>query len=553
MIYHIVTRSGLATKYKDITDHRDAVALITLVFFLLLSGCTLYPPILSQKQVVIDTALFETNPDMIPEKTDTEVKPEIIVESGAEKNSLPLRLTLNEAILSALENNAAFQIDRIDPRITATEEQVRRSVFDPIISASVEAGVTRDSSDDGATDTGTDSDNVSATIGIEDFLPYGTTLSLSAGPQFSFTDNGTKKDVRELGWDLSVNQPLLRGMGTSVNLARLRQARLDTEISVYELKAAAENLVSQTEQTFWEYVLAQRSIAIYEKSLEVADQQLDEVRERIRVGKLAENEMAAVEAERANRLEQLINARAELLKKQLTLIRLLNSGTGNDMWERKIEILDVPEIQPIQLETIHTYIRSAMKNRPDLNQSRLEIKKGNLEIVRTKNGLLPKLDLFIRLGGSHYSNSFSGRDMDGDAITLTSGIDFEFPYKNRQAKALHDRAQFSLEQSRLALNNLEQLVQVDVRSAYVDVKRNEEQINATRATRIAREKTLNIEQEKFRVGKSTAFIVAQAQRDLVAGRIAEIEAVIEYRKALMSLYRLDGSLLNRRGIETFDK
>ena len=84
----------------------------------------------------------------------------------------------------------------------------------------------------------------------------------------------------------------------------------------------------------------------------------------------------------------------------------------------------------------------------------------------------------------------------------------------------------------------------------MDVQRLEELIKASRATRLARQKAMETEQEKFRVGKSTAFILAQAQRDLVEGQIDELEAVVQYRKAMVDLYRLDGSLLARKGIET---
>ena len=43
-------------------------------------------------------------------------------------------------------------------------------------------------------------------------------------------------------------------------------------------------------------------------------------------------------------------------------------------------------------------------------------------------------------------------------------------------------------------------------------------------------------------------MVAQAQRDLLVSRIAEVQALANYLKALIDLYRQDGSLLERRGI-----
>ena len=52
----------------------------------------------------------------------------------------------------------------------------------------------------------------------------------------------------------------------------------------------------------------------------------------------------------------------------------------------------------------------------------------------------------------------------------------------------------------------------------------------------------------FLVGRSTSFLVAQAQRDLLISRIAEVQALANYLKALVDLYQRDGSLLERRGI-----
>ena len=56
------------------------------------------------------------------------------------------------------------------------------------------------------------------------------------------------------------------------------------------------------------------------------------------------------------------------------------------------------------------------------------------------------------------------------------------------------------------------------------------------------------ERERVQAGESPPLLVAQAERDLVAARIAEIEAQVAYRVALVSLYAAEGSLLPRRGV-----
>ena len=107
----------------------------------------------------------------------------------------------------------------------------------------------------------------------------------------------------------------------------------------------------------------------------------------------------------------------------------------------------------------------------------------------------------------------------------------------------------SLEQTREAVTNLTLLAQLDIHLAYIRIGRARQQIDASKATRLLQEERVRIETEKFRVGRSTNFMVAQAQRDLVRSRISEIEAVADYLISLTQLHRLEGSLLERRGID----
>ena len=92
------------------------------------------------------------------------------------------------------------------------------------------------------------------------------------------------------------------------------------------------------------------------------------------------------------------------------------------------------------------------------------------------------------------------------------------------------------------------MIEVDVRTAHLEIARSQEQVVATAATRKLQEEKVRVETEKFRLGKSTSLLVAQAQRDLVSSQIDEVQAVVNYLKALVEIYRQEGSLLERRGI-----
>ena len=454
----------------------------------------------------------------------------------------PLRVAVPDAIVLALQNNRAFIVDRYKAPITRTAEQQQLAAFDPDLTGtlSFERGY-----DQNLTPPATQTEL--GQLSLTEFLPTGTLLSLNAGEAIlKWPVTPDANYGMHLG--LSATQSLLRGYGLDVNLASLRQARLDTRASEYELRGFAESLVAQTEEAYWDCALAQQRIQITQKSLDLANDQLKETLDRIRLGSVAATEKVAAEAEVALRQEDLINARSAFEMARLQLLRLL-SPSGKT-FERELVLLEQPAVTQEPVDNLADHIEAAQRMRPDLNQARLLVERGELEIVKTKNGLLPKLDLFIKLSRTGYSSSFAGSVSNvnaGDYDALV-GVNFEYSPANRAAKASDARARLARGQAEQAVGNLAQLVEVDVRSAFIEILRTRAQVTATEASRALQEEKVRVESEKFRIGKSTSLLVAGAQRDLLASQIAYVQAVAGYRKALVELYRFEGTLLERRGL-----
>ena len=462
----------------------------------------------------------------------------------------PLKVTISEAILLCLENNRSLVVQRLNPSIQQTAEDRERAVFDPTVDAEAFAGRMKGErlARSGSETEDFANNTIDSIISLEQYFPTGTTVALEAS---SDMDDSSLYDSSfystRLG--MTVTQALLKGYGTDVNLARLRQARLDTRMSEYELRGFTEFLVAEVERTYWDYALARRQIEIVEQSLTVARQQLNETKQLIDVGRLAKAELAAVQAEVAAQEQALIEARANKESIRLQLLRLLNPA-GPGIWQREVDLIYQSTLPEIKLEEVELHVAVSMRMRPILNEARLKILRDDLELVKTQNGLLPLMDLFITLGKSGYADSFgeSISNIKKDSYDALAGVRFNYPIFNRDAQALHRRAKLTRDQAQKALENLSQLVEVDVRTAYIEVNRTKQQIAASSATRMFDEEKLRTETEKLRVGKSTSFLVAQAQRDLLVSRIAEVRALANYLKALIDLYRQDGSLLERRRI-----
>jgi outer membrane protein TolC len=455
----------------------------------------------------------------------------------------PLRVSVCQAVLLALENNRSFNVDRYNPSIQRTNEQMQLAAFDPVLNASYSFGKTR-VDHNGVSD----SNSGSADIALTEFLPTGTNIALDLHNNFNSTDLVGDQLNTRIG--LTVTQSLLRGYGLDVNLASLRQAQLGTRISEYVLRGQAETLVSDVETAYWNYALTQRQIQIQEEGLKVAEQQLSETQERINVGTVAEVELAAPQAQVAIQRESLINARSAAEVARLQLLRLMSPGDGS-MFDRQVILTDIPEAPGVRLDPVENHIAVAELFRPDMNEARLQVKSGELQVVKTRNGLLPVLDAFVTLGKTGYSESLGGTFKDlvnQSSFDVQGGLSFQYPIGNRGPRAANLAAVLSKQQMEESLKNLQQSVELDVRNAYIELLRTREQVAATAVTRKAQEAVYRTEAEKLAVGKNTSFQVAQAQRDLVTAQINEIAAVVQHLKSFTDLYRLEGSLLERRGV-----
>jgi len=529
-----------------VTLEKTAAVLCSVILIfqaLLLSSCASLPPDNHANDVI-------SGPSAEKPQNGQKIRPIEAPDANDTAAPGPLKIGIQEAILLAMENNQALIVERMNPQIQRTFEQEELAVFDPLLSPQISNRRTvadRLSRAGSSTESST-VDSINGSVLLAKLFPTGTALDIEASS--SYTDSSLYGDTftaNRLG--LTVTQALLRGLNVQANMARVNQARFDTLISQYELRGFTEVLLEQVESKFWDYVLAQRQIDIYTNSLNLAEKQMTETEERIKIGDLAETELAAAQAEVALGRENLINARSALALERLGLLRLLNPSGSMD-WNRQIILQYQTSPPDVKLEDVEEHVQVAMRMRPDLNQARLEIQQGDLEVVRTKNGLLPKMDMFISLGKTGYADTFNRAldNVDEDSYDVTWGLVFQGAPLNRSERAQYTRAVLGRQQLRRAVENLSQLIQVDVRAAYIEVTRTREQISATAATRNFQEEKLRAETEKFRVGKSTSLLVGQAQRDFVASQIAEIEAVANYLKALVALYRLEGSLLHRRGL-----
>jgi len=449
--------------------------------------------------------------------------------------------TVRDAVLSALAHHRGLRVERWNPERARQNEREAESVFDPTLTAGVGGqGERREGEWEGET--------VAGGAGVSKDTTLGGTLAGEV--QVTRSADAEAGETYQSAAELTVSQPLLQGFGRGTTLTTVRQARLDTAYSRAELEGFTAALVEEVETRYWDWVLAVRRTEIYEESLKLAEQQANEVEHRVRVGSLPETELAAARAEIARRRVALINSRSQATALEVQLWRLIRPEALADP-ERRFRAATDPVPPPVETRPLPERVATALRTRPELRQARLLVDRGELELVKTRNGLLPRLDFFVTLGKTGYADSF-GRaveDLDGDEYRVETGLNLEWPWAQRGARARHRSAAIGREQAAESVAHLEALVREDVETAVIEVERNRQQVAATATMRQFEEEKVRAETAKFRVGKSTALLVAQAQRDLVLSQVAEVESATGLLKALVTLDRLEGVILPRRNIE----
>ena len=570
------------------TVSRQCWGIGALVFALFTSGCATPPPRYTPESVAIP----RTPPaDLLsaPPLQDSVELPAVPVVSG----SFPL--TRDGALLTSLLNNKSIDVARLNPEIAQTAIPMARAEFDPEILATVSYGrdermIGRLLSNRGTTVSSTSGSSTSTSsstttsqiatkattaesllqaatqlqnlettptvskaesaqgaLTLQQKFPTGTVLFLTGS---AIGADSNLADSDHLGvLTVGVEQPLLEGAGLAPNLVSLRQARNRAAQSEHLFRATVIEVLARVELTYWDLVLAEEVYGIREFGERLAQEQLRYNEERFSAGKVIEGDVMAARAELASRHADLGSARARLREHNISLVRLLNPASEKQ-WDITFAPVDPPEV----VQTEHSADASeglALVYRPELADARLEIATSDLETLRARNRLFPRLDLSASYASSSQGDGSGGYthhldEFDYDSVRV--GLEFHTPILNRGEKAEYRRSQLITEQNERYLSDLEQETAAQVRRAIVAVEETWERLKSSKEAVTSRTEQLRVAQGRFEAGKVTNLDLLIVQRDFLDARIDEVTSRVRHIQALTALYTAEGTLLERRGV-----
>ena len=184
---------------------------LTVLIAVLLAGCappdrwSLLEPDYEQR--------FQAEPDRsveIPEKFQVGLERPMVEPAVADG---VMDLSVEQVTMLALANNRDLLVQRLNPVIAGTFEQIERGVYDPELFAEFEYSEERasETSRSAGTKFNVEGRDSSAAAGFRQQLPTGTAVEAAVEQDLSVSNRAPEQQTARLG--LSVTQSLLRGFG----------------------------------------------------------------------------------------------------------------------------------------------------------------------------------------------------------------------------------------------------------------------------------------------------------------------------------------------------
>lgn len=386
-------------------------------------------------------------------------------------------------------------------------------------------------------------------------LPTGGTIDLHASTQYTDSAStlaasfGTQKYWVDTVSG-SITQPLLKGRGRYYFDATERKVGFVRDVAKLARRAVAITTVQTVVAAYWDLVLAEKTVAITEASLDLA-------RERLRVtkigaagGKIADAEIPAVEQTIATREEDVLNGELAVLNASIALRR----ATGLPIGVGAIGLRVATDLEPSDRGwKLGELVERAYAASPELAELAKQDKGATLDIEVNDNGLLPQLDAALTLGPIGQDASFvtaAGNLAQLKTLAITGTLTFS------RSLEQHDTRGRSVElrtvRQKLRVNALDlraQIAQVMVRSVAAIELAKRRVVLSQRAIELAN-KNIRIETDRFNLGRSTNFDVLLRLEELRQAELRNAQAKIDWHKAETSVMALTGELLPAFGIVT---
>src|SRR6266545_469253 len=470
------------------------------------------------------------------------------------------QITADDAVRMALENNLGIRAERLSPQVQALVVSQTRAAYAPIVFSTTTKNSNSNppqnflAGGDFVTNAG-----VRSNAGVAQQLRWGGGRYQAAldGARNTTSDPTDPFNPRlSSNFSFNFTQPLLRDFTIDATRQQLLVGQKQQEIVNLELQQQITQTTRSVRSAYYDLVGAIGQLQVAQQSLDLAKESLKNNERRVEVGTIPPIDIVEAQAEVSRNEEAVIINEAQVKALEDVLRTLIMNPNQPDFWTARITPSEPPALAA-QAVNVDDAIRNALDKRTDIAQQRRRMDQTDITLKFVRNQKLPAVNAIVNyglagVGGTRTLYDTSGgfpvpigsaQRSFGDALRDIVGNEFKtwslqfqvsYPIGTSAADAGLAQARLEREQQVTTLQALEVQVAAQVRDAGRQVDTSLKRVEATKKAREFAERRYDAEQKRINVGLSTTFQLLQAQRDLNASKLAEVNAIIAYNRALVN-------------------
>ncbi len=516
-------------------------------------------------------------------------------------------LSMREALEMALANNKDIEVARSNVKIAEFDLLGARGVYDFRFTSFsyYERSVTPVAnflSGGGANGVVTQSD-FTGTARFEGLSPkYGGAYRVDFSSIRLNTDNSLAALNPQYPSALTFNytQPLVRGFGFDSGRRQIEIAKKTLSLTDAQFRQRTIETITMVQRAYWDLVYALRNLQIQRDAVRDSRNQLEHNKRLVAEGMLAPIDVVAVEAQVAIFEQGVYSALEEVSRAENGLKNLIAENRASAIWVVSIIPSDSIDLAP-PVVSLEDSMQAALTNRAELTQSDLVREINEVDQRYFREQTKPQVDFVtsygvVGLAGSVnpalINNPITGSSertrlkineiiaalpgsgieplpvvpqvLPGELIggygqslsnlaanrynNFRVGVQLNLPLRNRTAEAQLGRSLVEGQRIQTQREQLEQLIQVDVRNALQVVRTVESRLRAAAAARSASEQQYESELRRYDAGQSTLFLVLERQTALTTARGNELRAQTDLNKAVAELQRATGNAIQANNV-----
>jgi outer membrane protein TolC len=303
-----------------------------------------------------------------------------------------------------------------------------------------------------------------------------------------------------------------------------RAANQQLKAAQLNFKDAREIVVLAVGNSYLQAIAAAARVETAEAQVKSAQALYDKAADQFKAGLSPAIDALRSQVELQSRQQQLIVARNELAKSNLSLARIIGLATG--------QVFVLTEKAPFQALTpqpLETYLQRAYTERADYQAAAAQVLAAELSRTAAQAGRYPSLDVTANFGdiGVNPGNS-------NGTWQVIGGISIPVFAGNRvHGDILQADAQ--LKQARSQLGDLRGQIDYQVRTALLDLNAAAEQVEVARSSVDLAGQTLTQARDRFTAGITDNLEVVQAQEALADAHENYIESLYAHNLAKVEL------------------